>query len=210
MKLEVEVIPVSDVERAKQFYQGLGWRLDGDFPFPNGLRVVQMTPPGSPSSIMFGNKFTAAQPGSHREMFLVVDDIDVARKELLEKGIDVSEVFHFEGGMIRFNSKESRVPGRDPQNRSYSSFASFDDPDGNTWLVQEVTARLPGRGLGSDLATLTALLKETEDHHGAFEKTGAKHHWSTWYAAYMVARENGKTPDEASNDAALHVKSVTH
>jgi catechol 2,3-dioxygenase-like lactoylglutathione lyase family enzyme len=197
---------VSDVDRAKRFYEGLGWRVDADFAAGDEWRVVQLTPPGSPCSVMFGKGFTTAAPGSVQGAFLVVDDLAAARAELIEHGADVSEVFHFEGSLLRAAGTQGRVPGREPEGRSYFSFASFSDPDGNSWLLQEVTARLPGRGLSSDVATLIALLRETEERHGQYDPTGPKHHWSEWYAGYIVARQRGKTPDQAAADAALQVE----
>src|SRR5262245_27621296 len=170
LKLEVVVIPVADVDRAKSFYEGLGWRLDADFANGDDWRLVQLTPPGSPCSVMFGKGFTTAVPGSVQGTFLVVDDLDAARAELVAHGVDVSDDFHFEGDRLVVGIK-GRTPGRDPQGRSYLSFASFSDPDGNSWLLQEVKARLPGRGLSSDVVTLTELLRETEEHHGSYEPT---------------------------------------
>jgi catechol 2,3-dioxygenase-like lactoylglutathione lyase family enzyme len=205
LKVEVVAIPVSDVDRAKRFYEGLGWRLDADFSSGENWRLVQMTPPGSPCSIMFGTGFTTAAPGSVQGTFLVVNDLEAARAELTGRGAEVSEVFHFEGDLLNARN-EGRTAGRDPQGRSYFSFASFNDPDGNGWLLQEVTTRLPGRGLSSDIATLTELLQETERRHGAYEPTAPKHHWSEWYAAYMVARERGRTADEAADDSARHIE----
>jgi catechol 2,3-dioxygenase-like lactoylglutathione lyase family enzyme len=205
LKVEVVVIPVADVDRAKRFYEGLGWRLDGDFSNGDDWRLVQLTPPGSPCSIMIGKGFTAAVPGSVQGTFLVVDDLDGARAQLIERGIDVSDVFHFQGDLLNARSN-GHTAGRDPKGRSYFSFASFSDPDGNTWLLQEVNGRLPGRGLSQDLATRTALLQETEHRHGQYEPTAPKHHWSLWYAAYMVARERGRTSDDAAADAALNVE----
>jgi catechol 2,3-dioxygenase-like lactoylglutathione lyase family enzyme len=201
LKLEVVVIPVSDVDRAKRFYGNLGFRLDADFA-GDGWRAVQMTPPGSPCSIHFGKGLTTAVPGSVQGLYLVVDDIEAARAELARNGV-VSDAFHFDsiGG--------PRLPGPDPDRRSYFSHASFSDPDGNSWLLQEVTTRFPGRGLSRDVATLTELLRETEQRHGEYESTAPKHHWSGWYAAYVVARERGKTPDEAARDAALHMQGVS-
>ena len=203
LKLEVVVIPVSDVDRAKRFYEGLGWRLDADFRAGDHWRGVQMTPPGSACSIHFGKGITTAAPGSVQNLYLAVSDIEAARTELIGRGADVSEAFHFAGfgGPV--------VPGRNPEGHSYGTYASFRDPDGNSWLLQEVTTRLPGRGLSSfDVPTLTALLRETEEHHGEYEATAPKHHWSDWYAAYIVARENGKTPEEAARDGARHMQSV--
>ena len=206
LKLEVVVIPVSDVDRAKRFYESLGWRLDADFASGDDWRLVQMTPPGSPCSVMFGKGFTPAAPGSVQGTFLVVDDLEAARATLVGQGVDVSEVFHFDGNLLRVAGTKGRVPGPDPDGRSYFSFASFSDPDGNSWLLQEVKTRLPGRGLSSDVATLTELLRETEERHGGYEPTAPKHHWSEWYAAYIVARERGRTPDDAATEAALNVE----
>jgi catechol 2,3-dioxygenase-like lactoylglutathione lyase family enzyme len=209
LKLEVLVIPVADVDRAKRFYGGLGWRLDADFANKD-WRLVQMTPPGSTCSVMFGKGFTTAAPGSVQGTFLVVDNLDSTRAELAGHGVDVSEVFHFEGDRLVVDAR-GRTPGRDPQGRSYLSFASFSDPDGNGWLLQEVNGRLPGRGLSLDLATMTALLQETEKRHGEYEPTAPKHHWSQWYGAYMVARERGKTPDEAAREARHQIEgAVAH
>ena len=200
-KLEVVVLPVSDVDRAKRFYGGLGWRLDADFPGPNNWRVVQMTPPGSPCSIHFGSGITTAAPGSAQNLYLVVSDIEAARADLIGHGANVSEAFHFDG----FGGP--RVSGRAPNGQSYGTFATFSDPDGNSWLLQEITTRLPGRGLSSlDVATLTELLRETEKRHGEYEPTAPKHHWSGWYAGYMVARERGRTSEDAVKDATLHVE----
>jgi catechol 2,3-dioxygenase-like lactoylglutathione lyase family enzyme len=200
MKLEVVVIPVSDVDRSKRFYESsLGWRLDADFAGDN-FRAIQMTPPGSPCSIHFGKGVTTAMPGSVQGLLLIVDDIEAARTELIAKGVDVSEAFHYAG------IRGPRVPGPDPERRSYRSWASFSDPDGNSWLLQEVTTRLPGRGLSIDVATLSELLRETEGRHGAYEAMAPKHHWADWYAAYIVARERGKTSEEAANDAARHME----
>jgi catechol 2,3-dioxygenase-like lactoylglutathione lyase family enzyme len=207
LTLEVVVLPVSDVDRARRFYEGLGWRLDADFRAGEDFRGVQFTPPGSPTSIHFGNGVTTAMPGSVRNLYLVVSDIEAARAELIGRGADVSEVFHRD-------AKWRRVPGRDPERRSYNSFATFSDPDGNTWLVQEITTRFPGRvdepdpRTITDVATLTELLRETEQRHGGYEATAPKHHWSGWYAAYMVARQQGKTPDESARDAAAHMERI--
>jgi catechol 2,3-dioxygenase-like lactoylglutathione lyase family enzyme len=206
-KLEVVVLPVSDVDRAKQFYAKLGWRLDADFALSEDLRILQLTPPGSPCSIIFGKGVTAAAPGSYQGLFLVVADVEAARTELVGHGVDVSEVFHFDRGLNVIGTK-GRLPGADPQGRSYSSFASFRDPDGNSWLLQEVKTRLPGRGLSLEVETLTELLRETEAHHGEYEASAPKHHWSGWYAAYIVARERGKTPEEAAKEGALHMQRI--
>ena len=211
MKLEVVIIPVSDVDRAKAFYARLGWRLDGDFTAGNDWRGVQFTPPGSGCSVIFGKNVTSAAPGSTRGLYLAVADIEAARKDLLRRGVEVSEVFH--GSNMHTGTDEPYLFGRlrssgpDPAHTSYSSFASFYDPDGNSWLLQEVTTRLPGRGVSNfDVATMTELLRETEEHHGKYEPTAPKHHWSQWYAAYIVARQNGKTPEEAAEEGKLQIE----
>jgi catechol 2,3-dioxygenase-like lactoylglutathione lyase family enzyme len=205
VKLEIVVIPVSDVDRAKRLYGSLGWRLDADFATGKDWRVVQFTPPGSACSVMFGKGITTAAPGSVQGLFLGVYDIGAARDELIRHGVDVSEVFHFEGG-LHVTGTQGRAPGPDPEGRSYRSFASFSDPDGNGWLLQEIKTRLPGRGLSMDVVTLTELLRETEKRHGDYEAIAPKHHWSGWYAAYVVARERGRTPEQAAKDAALHME----
>jgi catechol 2,3-dioxygenase-like lactoylglutathione lyase family enzyme len=201
LKLEVVVLPVSDVDRSKRFYEGLGWRLDADFKAGDNWRAVQMTPPGSPCSIHFGKGITTATPGSFRNLYLVVSDLKSAREELVGRGAAMSEPFHFGsfGG--------PPIPGPDPEGRPYSTLATFSDPDGNSWLLQEVKTRLPGRGFSNlDAATLTELLKEAETRHGQFEPTAPKHHWSGWYAAYIVARQEGKTPDDAAREGALQIE----
>jgi catechol 2,3-dioxygenase-like lactoylglutathione lyase family enzyme len=211
MKFELVVIPVSDVDRAKEFYGRLGWRLDADVAAGDDFRVIQFTPRGSGGSIIFGKNVTEAAPGSAQGLYLIVSDIEDARAELLARGVEISEVFHDGGGMHSGMDEaylfgRLRVSGPDPERRSYRSFASFRDPDGNGWLFQEISTRLPGRGLSLDVATLTELLRETENRHGGYEPTAPKHHWSDWYAAYIAARENGRTPDEAAEDAALHIE----
>lgn len=208
MKIEVVVIPVADVDRSKEFYAKLGWRLDADFPFDNGFRVVQFTPPRSGCSVQFGTKMTSAAPGSAQGLYLIVSDVAAARKDLVARGIEVSEVFHAgtPGAQFRIDGS-GRISGPASANATYSSFATFRDPDGNGWLFQEITTRLPGRGLSNfDVATLTELLQEAEQHHGEYEPTAPKHHWSSWYAAYIVARQDGKTPDEAAKDGKLHIE----
>src|ERR1700726_562576 len=173
MKFEVIVIPVADVDRSKAFYTKLGWRLHADLLFENGFRVVQFTPLGSGCSVQFGMKITTAAPGSAQGLYLIVSDIEAARKDLVARGVEVSEVFHTlkPGAQFRPES-DGRVGGPDPGHRSYFSFATFSDPDGNTWLFQEITTRLPGRGLSNmDVSTLTELLRETEHHHGEYEPT---------------------------------------
>jgi len=145
LRLEVTALPVADVDRAKAFYQGLGWRLDADVTVEEGYRVVQFTPPGSPASIIFGQGTTTMAPGSVQDLMLIVDDLDAARDELIRRGADVSEVWHDETGIFHHAGTGARVSGRDPKNRSYGSWASFSDPDGNGWLLQEIVQRLPGR-----------------------------------------------------------------
>ena len=205
-KLEVIIIPVSDVDRAKAFYEKLAWRLDADFA-KGDFRVVQLTPPNSEASIIFGKGITLARRGSADSLVLAVEDIDAARDDLIAHGVKVSEVFHFAGGPFNNTGENPRVSGRDPQGRSYYSFASFEDPDGNGWLLQEIKERLPGRewklvqGRDMDVAMLAELLRETEEHHGAYEKTHAKHDWWNWYAPYLSARQNGSSPEEAAGAA---------
>jgi catechol 2,3-dioxygenase-like lactoylglutathione lyase family enzyme len=211
LKLEVVVIPVSDVDRAKRFYGSLGWRLDADFAFDNGFRVVQFTPPSSGCSVQFGTNIASAAPGSAQGLYLIVSEIEAAHDELVARGAKISEVFHAgtPGAQFRRDGTSGRVSGPAPDHASYGSFATFSDPDGNSWLLQEIKTRLPGRGLSnSDVATLTELLREAEEHHGEYEPTAPKHHWSGWYAAYIVARERGRIPEEAAKDAGLHMESA--
>jgi catechol 2,3-dioxygenase-like lactoylglutathione lyase family enzyme len=192
MKLEVVVIPVSDVSRAKRFYENLGWRLDADFPVGDAFRVVQFTPPGSSCSIHFGTGITSAVPGSAPGLYLVVSDIEAARAALVDRGVDVSEVFHRSVG-------EPSLSGPDPQRRTYSSYATFSDPDGNGWLLQEVTVRLPGRVDADDTTftsstELASALRRAEGAHGEHEKrTGRRDaEWPEWYADYIVREQAGK------------------
>ena len=206
MKLEIVVIPVSDVDRAKDFYARLGWRLDADFA-GGDWRVIQFTPPGSPSSVIFGKNVTAAAPGSARGLYLVVSDIEAARRELIARGVEVSEAFHGAGDVhsgsdepYLFGSR--RVSGPDPARASYSSFASFSDPDGNGWLFQEITARLPGRvdteTTFSSSSELAAALRRAAAAHGEHEKRTGGHddNWPDWYAEYIVREQAGeKLPD---------------
>ncbi|HSE19384.1 MAG TPA: VOC family protein [Pyrinomonadaceae bacterium] len=203
MKLEVVMLGVSDVDRAKAFYENLGWRLDIDI--ANGdFRGVQMTPHNSRASIIFGKGATSAQPGSTKNLVLAVDDIDVARNDLIARGVDVSEVFHFAAGPFNNTVANPRAAGRDPEGRSYFPFASFEDPDGNGWLLQEITARLPGRewtAPAMDVAALAELLHETAEHHDHYEKTHPKHDWWHWYAPYLNARQNGSSTEEAAATA---------
>jgi catechol 2,3-dioxygenase-like lactoylglutathione lyase family enzyme len=204
-KLEAVVLPVADVDRAKAFYEALGWRLDADFPIAPDYRVVQFTPPNSPASIQFGIGMTTAAPGSAQNLLLVVEDVEAARGELASHGAEVSEIFHGAG-----QNPGRRVPGPDPEHGSYKSFATFADPDGNTWLLQEVTQRLPGRVWPTDVAALAGLLHETADHHGSFEAVAPPHDWWDWYAAYMDARQRGSTPEAASAAAGQYMAEVKH
>jgi catechol 2,3-dioxygenase-like lactoylglutathione lyase family enzyme len=214
MKLEVIIIPVSDVDRAKAFYEKLGFRLDIDIVNGN-FRGIQFTPPRSETSIIFGKGVTSATLGS-AELVLAVDNVDAAREDLIARGVNVSEVFHYAGGPFNNTIQNPRMSGRDPEGRSYFSFTSFEDPDGNRWLLQEVTARLPGREWEStrtgaiDVATLAELLHETEQHHGEYEKTHAKHNWWDWYAPYLNARQNGSIPAEAVAAANRYMDEVLH
>jgi catechol 2,3-dioxygenase-like lactoylglutathione lyase family enzyme len=203
-KLEVVVLPVSNVDKAKAFYTSLGWREDADFSSGAQFRVVQMTPPGSSTSVVFGAGVTDAAPGSAHDLVLAVDDIAAARAELVQRGADVGDVWHDADGVFYRGGGRNRVPGADPQRRTYSSFASFTDPDGNGFVLQEVTTRPAGRlwsDFGTDVAALADLLRDAEEHHGRFEPTAPKHSWADWYAPYIVARRLGRTPDEAYRDA---------
>jgi len=204
MKLEIVVVPVSDVDRAKTFYASLGWRLDADFASDDDWRVIQFTPPGSPTSVIFGKNVTAAAPGSAQGLYLIVSDIEAARKELLGRGVKVSEVFHSAGDVHTgadqpYLSGRRRVSGVDPERGSYRSFVSFSDPDGNGWLFQEITTRLPGRVEGdttfSSSADLAAALRRAAAAHGEHEKRNGGQHdanWPDWYAAYIVAEQAGR------------------
>jgi catechol 2,3-dioxygenase-like lactoylglutathione lyase family enzyme len=201
IKLEVVVIPVSDVDRAKRFYGNLGWRLDADFPFENGFRVVQFTPPGSGCSVQFGTNITSAAPGSAEGLYLITPDIEAARAELVARDADVSEVFHAAtpGAQFEPNGSSGRATGPAPDHASYRSFATFSDPDGNGWLLQEVTTRLPGRIDATEMAfattaDLASALRRAEAAHGAHEmRTGQRDaNWPDWYAEYMAAEQSGE------------------
>jgi len=205
MKLEIVVIPVADVDRAKRFYGDLGWRLDADYPSEDGyFRVIQFTPPGSACSVIFGKNVTAAAPGSAQGLYLIVSDIEAARQELLDRGVAISEVFHDAAGVYAGSDEpylfgRVRIGGIDPARSSYRSFASFQDPDGNGWLFQEITQRLPGR---VEAATtfrspqdLAAALRRAGAAHGEHEKrAGGKHdeNWPDWYAEYIVREQAGE------------------
>jgi len=208
VKLEVVVIPVSDVDRAKRFYGGLGWRLDADHGSDDGyFRIIQFTPPGSPCSIIFGKNVTAAAPGSAKGLYLAVSDIEAARKELVGRGVEISQVFHGAAGVYAGPDEpylfgRTRVSGPDPEHSSYRSFASFNDPDGNGWVLQEVTRRAPGRvdtGVTTftSPADLAAALRRAEAAHGEHEKrTGGQRdeNWPDWYAEYLISEQTGKNP----------------
>ena len=195
MKLEILFVPVSDVDRAKQFYEKLGFRLDIDYVANEDFRAIQFTPPNSEASIIFGKGVTSAQPGSIDPPVLAVYDIDAARDDLIARGVDVSEVFQYAGGPFNYPVENPHVSGPDPQGRSYFSFVSFKDPDGNGWLLQEIKTRLPRREWkltrpqAMDVATLAGLLSETAEHHSNFEKTHAEHQWWDWYAPSERASE---------------------
>jgi catechol 2,3-dioxygenase-like lactoylglutathione lyase family enzyme len=200
LKLEVVVVPVSDVERSKAYYASLGWRLDADFAFDNGFRVVQFTPPGSATSVQFGTKISTASPGTAQGLYLVVSDVSAARRELAARGADVSEVFHpsAPGGQFEPIGDDGRAAGTEEHRSSYGSFATLRDPDGNTWLLQEVTTRLPGRvddaaTSYASVADLSAAMRRASTAHGKHEaRIGeADENWPDWYAAYMVAEQTG-------------------
>lgn len=212
MKLEVVLLHVSDVERARAFYENLGWRLDADVAAGDGFHAVQMTPCHSEASIIVGKGITPARSGAVESLVLAVDDIEVARADLLARGVDVSEVFHYAGGPFNDALQKPRVRGRDPGGRSYFSFASFEDPDGNEWLLQEITRRLPGREWKPDVdvARLSELLRETAEHHDHYEKTHAEHHWWDWYAPYLDARQKSSSPEEARAAADRYMEEVLH
>lgn len=214
VKLEVVFIAVADVDRAKAFYEKLGWRLDIDV-VVGDFRGVQMTPPNSATSIIFGKGITSAKPGSSNNLVLAVADIDAVRKALVTRGVEVSEIFHYAAGPFNNTVPNPRVNGRDPEGRSYFTFASFEDPDGNSWLLQEITARLPGREWQSaqsatDVPALAELLRETGHAHDRFEKSHAKHEWWDWYAPYLSARQNGSTSEEAAASADRYMEDVMH
>ena len=201
LKFEAVVIPVSDVDRAKAFYAQLGWRLDADFAFDNGFRVVQFTPPGSGCSVQFGANITSAAPGSAKGLYLVVSDIEAARNELAAGGAEVGEVFHpgTPGAQFQPDGTSGRVSGRAPEQASYGSFATFSDPDGNGWLLQEVTTRLPGRidtaetSFASVNDVAQALRRAAAAHGEHEQRTGQPdENWPDWYAAYMVAEQAGE------------------
>jgi catechol 2,3-dioxygenase-like lactoylglutathione lyase family enzyme len=202
-KLEVIVIPVSDVDRAKKFYSDLGWRLDADFASGDDFRVIQFTPPGSGCSVIFGKNVTAAAPGSAQGLYLIVSDVEAARHELLGRGVEVSEMFHgdsvYSGVDEPYLFGRHRVSGPDPKHGSYRSFASFHDPDGNGWLFQEITTRLPGRidGATTTFASandLASALRRAAAAHGEHEKRigAADANWPDWYAEYIVSEQAGK------------------
>ena len=203
MRFEVTTLPVADVDRAKDFYQRLGWRLDIDFKPTPDTRGVQFTPPGSPASIQFGKGTTTMAPGSLQGMILVVENIETARDDLIRRGVDVCEIWHIEPG-------QGRLPGIDPQRRSYFSRATFADPDGNSWQLQEITSASRG---GCDRWTSRlshSSCTRRPMHHGAFEAVAPPHDWWDWYAAYMDARQSGRTPEESAAAAGRYMAEVKH
>jgi catechol 2,3-dioxygenase-like lactoylglutathione lyase family enzyme len=206
MLLEVIVLPVADADRSKTFYEGLGWRLDADIRVSDNYRIIQFTPPQSPTSIQFGTGITMTPPGSVRDVYLVVSDIEAARSALISHGAEVSDVWHGPG----LDNIEHRVPGPDPDGSSYRTFATFADPDGNSFLLQQITQRRPGRVWGGDIGTLADLLHETADHHGRFEAVAPKHNWWDWYAAYLDARQRGSSPEDAATAANRYMADVKH
>jgi catechol 2,3-dioxygenase-like lactoylglutathione lyase family enzyme len=206
MKLEVAVLPVTDVDHSKDFYQRLGWRLDADLTPDKDHRIVQFTPPDSPASIQFGRGITPMKPGSVQDLMLIVEDIEAAQNELLKHGAEVSDIWHGPG----LDNVERRQPGPDPDHHSYRTFAKFTDPDGNSFLLQEITERLPGRVWETGISDLASLLHETADHHGAFEAVAPPHDWWDWYAAYMVARQDGSTSPAAAESAGRYMAQVKH
>ena len=198
MKFEFIVLPVSDVDRAKDFYAGLGWKLDMDFTRGDDFRVIQFTPPGSPTSVIFGRGITTAEPGSAQSLYLVVSDIESARTQLLARGAKVSGLFHDGGGVFHQAGTTGRIDGPAPEHRSYGSFASFSDPDGNGWLLQEVTARLPGHGstgdttFSSPIELAGALRRARAAHDGQKERMSLRNEdWPSWFAEYMVLEQAG-------------------
>jgi catechol 2,3-dioxygenase-like lactoylglutathione lyase family enzyme len=201
MKLEVILLEVADVNRSKKFYEDLGWRVDADFASgESDFHIVQVTPPHSGASIIFGKGVSPAGRVSSANLVLAVNDIAAAREDLSVRGVDVSDVFHFAQGPFNDSGEASRIPGPDEEGRPYYSFVSFDDPDGNQWLVQEISTRLPGREWDEpqDDASLAELLHEAEQRHGQYESSHGKHNWWDWYAPYVNARQNGKSPEEAA------------
>ena len=199
MKLEVVVIPVADVDRAKQFYTQLGWRLDVDLVKDDQFRVVHFTPPGSHCSVLFGKGVTTEEPGSVQGLHLIVSDVEAAHAELVERGVEVSEVFHDVGGVFHHAGEEGRLSGPHPSRATYGSFASFSDPDGNGWVFQEVTTRLPGRVEAGDTTfgsskELAGALRRATAAHGEHEARIGKAdaNWPDWYAEYMVREQNGQ------------------
>ncbi|GAA1971320.1 glyoxalase [Terrabacter lapilli] len=227
LRLEAVVVPVADYDRAKAFYTGLGWRVDADVDDQAGYRLMQLTPPGSQASVIFGTRVTAAPAGAIDGLLLVVDDIEEARAALRSRGVQVSDAFHDAGGGLAGGfhpGLEGQAPGPDPERRSYATYASFQDSEGNRWVLQEITTRLPGRlwetdasGSGSehleedeaaptsDVDRLAELLHETAQHHDTFEKAAPEHDWWNWYAPYLHARQHGLTGAQAQRRADQHM-----
>ena len=211
MKLEVVFIAVSDVDRAKAFYEKLGWRVDIDITVGE-FRGVQVTPHNSEAAVIFGSGMSSVKAGSAQGPILAVSDLVAARNSLVERGIDVSEIFHYAAGPFNETVKNARVSGPDPEGRSYFSFAEFKDPDGNGWTLQEITMRLPGREWkrDTDVSSLAQLLHETGERHDHFEKSHVAHNWWDWYAPYLSARQNGSSPEDASAAADRYMEETLH
>jgi catechol 2,3-dioxygenase-like lactoylglutathione lyase family enzyme len=205
MRLEVTVLPVSDVDRAKAFYARLGWRLDADLSPADDYRVVQFTPPGSSASIQFGVGMTTDAPGSAQGLMMAVQNIEAAREALTSHGAEVGEIWHGRGISPGTTGHQ---PGPDPERATYRTYTSFTDPDGNRFILQEITERLPGRISEMDVAALAELLQETATHHGEFEAVAPPHDWWDWYAAYANARETGSTPEGAAATAGRYMADV--
>jgi catechol 2,3-dioxygenase-like lactoylglutathione lyase family enzyme len=209
-RLEVVVVPVADYDRAREFFTNLGWRVDADVDGGGGYRLMQLTPPGSAASVIFGTQVTVAAPGSLDGLLLAVDDIEAARSALMARGVSVSEAFHDVNGGLGGGfhiGDEGRAYGPDPERRSYATYASFNDSEGNRWILQELTTRLPGRvdEDDADVDAFATLLRETSEHHDTYEQAAAKHDWWDWYAAYALARRHGSTSDQAVQQAGRHM-----
>jgi catechol 2,3-dioxygenase-like lactoylglutathione lyase family enzyme len=205
MRLEVTVLPVSDVDRSKAFYEGLGWRLDADLPIADDYRVVQFTPPGSSASIQFGIGMTTDAPGSAQGLMMAVQNVEAARDALSGRGADVGEIWHGRG---LSPGTAGHLAGPDPERQTYRTYTSFTDPDGNRFVLQEITERLPGRISEMDISALAELLHETSVRHGEFETIAPPHDWWDWYAAYANARETGSTPEGAAATANRYMADV--
>jgi catechol 2,3-dioxygenase-like lactoylglutathione lyase family enzyme len=207
---------VFPIDRAKAFYENLGWRFDSDFTVGEDFRIIQMTPHNSGASIIFGKGIRSAKPGLADSLIVAVEDLDESRQDLLARNVAVSEVFHYADFPFKSTGENPSIEGRDPEGRTYFSFASFEDPDGNGWLLQELKTRLPGREWAStparagDAAALAELLREAAERHDRYEKTHAEHRWSDWYAPYLSARQSGSSPEDAAAAADRHMEEALH